>query len=407
MVEQVEHVLRRYGADHRRRVRVRIFAVVALICVALGVGLHRIDAHPFDDTDDTRTSAAARSGTTLEPACSTPATRRTVTVDDLNAVIGGADLPYLQAGDVGASGLLSDDRLIWAFGDTLRSPGVTPSMVANSIAISRGTCLSQLVVRRPGVAQPGPVIPDRADGAVYWPSSVQVLRGARTDVVFVFATRVQRQGSGALSFKALGSDVFRFEVPRGGVPALREHIQLTPDGSGATTWGSAATVHDGHLYVFGTRDAYLGSRPVLVGRAPVASLTDRTTWQFWNGAAWVDDHRAATNVLAPGDGVSQMFSADVIDGRFVLVSKCGGDFGDAVCSWTSSSPVGPWTRSAGVRVPYRTGSTFQYAPMAHPEIPLADKKLAVSYSRNTDDLSALTRDPRIGRPTFVAIDWPD
>lgn len=252
-------------------------------------------------------------------------------------------------------------------------------MVANSIAISSGTCLSQLVVRRPGVAQPGPVIPDRADGAVYWPSSVEVLQGARTDVVFVFATRVQRQGSGALSFKALGSDVFRFEVPRGGVPSCATTSNSLP--TAAARRPGVGRDRPRRAPVRLRHPGRLPRQPSGAGGASADGVVDRP-----HDLAVLERCRLGGRPPRGDEraGARRRGVADVLgrcDRRTIRARlKCGGDFGDTVCSWTSSSPVGPWTRSPGVRVPYRTGSTFQYAPMAHPEIPLADKKLAVSYS---------------------------
>ncbi len=51
---------------------------------------------------------------------------------------------------------------------------------------------------------------------------------------------------------------------------------------------------------------------------------------------------------------------------------------------------------------FDTGN-LQYAPLAHPEIPLASGDLLVSISRNTTDLDRLLSDPQVGRPEFVAL----
>ena len=75
------------------------------------------------------------------------------------------------------------------------------------------------------------------------------------------------------------------------------------------------------------------------------------------------------------------------------------------------SPVGcpacPWTRSAALEAPFLTGTDeFAYAPLAHPEISLADGRLLVSISRNTTDLVRLRQDPTVGRPRFAEIARP-
>jgi hypothetical protein len=49
---------------------------------------------------------------------------------------------------------------------------------------------------------------------------------------------------------------------------------------------------------------------------------------------------------------------------------------------------------------------LQYAPLAHPEVPLQTGRLLVSVSRNTTDLQRLLEEPEVGTPRFVVIDLP-
>ncbi|MBC9957960.1 DUF4185 domain-containing protein [Yimella sp. cx-51] len=410
--ERLNEAVEEIRAFRRRHWRLRLFALIGVLAVVAGLMLHQnraldagTDAAEGSDPN-TSTTVVRADGSTLEPRCAAPKLTGGTTVAMLNQIVGDLDLPYLQAADVATSGMLSDGRIIWAFGDTVRSSAVAPRMVANSVAISSDTCVSQLLVKRPQFVQPGPVLADRADGAVYWPTSLTVLPDRDGDNLALFTSRIKRTGFGAFDFDYLGADAYLLQVPRGGVPRVVQHLQLTPDRSTPVNWGGASVVRDDWLYVFGTADAFGGSRPMYVARAPLTSLADQKTWTFWNGTEWGRDHRAATNVLSAGDGVSQTFSADVINGKFAIVSKCGGDLGDTVCSWTSAGPTGPWQRSRQVRVPFRDGAALQYAPLAHPELKLRDGKLAVSYSRNTDNLVTLTNNPRLGRPAFVEVDWP-
>jgi hypothetical protein len=112
-------------------------------------------------------------------------------------------------------------------------------------------------------------------------------------------------------------------------------------------------------------------------------------------------------VLPAAGGVSQTLSVDVVGGEFVAVSKRDGDLGDFVYTWTAPAPTGPWRARRSVRAPAGFDSgRLQYAPLAHPEVPLADGELLVSISRNTTDLGALVRDPALGRPRFVQIPPP-
>ena len=345
----------------------------------------------------------------LTPTCArvTPTGKPpAVTVTQLNRIVAGLDLPLWQAGDIGASARLPDDRIVWVFGDTVRGDGITPRIVANSMLVTSGLCTSQVEA-----AGQGPVIPDRADGVVHWPMSVVSVSRPEGDVLVVVSARIRRGTAGGLDFTYLGSSASLFDVAPGGAPTLREQLDITPDSTAAdqVNWGSAMTVRGGWLYVYGTRlpskDSF--GRALYAARAPIADARDRATWQFWDGTAWVGEPSRAAVVLPARGGVSQTLSVDVLDGRYVIVSKRDGDLGNTVYAWTSDSPVGPWTARRGTRADFQDPSgQLQYAPLAHPGITLADGKLLISISRNTTDFSRLLTDPSLGRPVFAEIDRP-
>jgi hypothetical protein len=340
----------------------------------------------------------------LTPACPRPG--RPVTIQDaglLNQEVAGIDLPGWQAADIGASARLSDGRIVWVFGDTFRVPSIQPRLVANSMLITSLFCVSQLVA--PGN---GPVIPDSDDGTVLWPMSATVLSVAGDDVLIVLCSRIRR-GGGQFSFTFLGTSAAVFDVPPGGRPALRQVEQITPDDDDSTqiNWGAAAVVHGSWLYTYGTRlstQQYVFGRALYVARSPVADPDDRTGWQFWDGARWQGEIGRAVPVLPAAGGVSQTLSVSYLHGGYVAVSKRDGDLGGFVYTWTAANPAGPWRPHRSVAAPagFHSGA-LQYAPLAHPEVPLASGKLLVSISRNTTDLSALNADPDIGRPRFVEV----
>jgi hypothetical protein len=345
----------------------------------------------------------------LTPACPTvppTATPPAVSVAQLNAIVAGLDLPLWQAGDIGASARLPDQRIVWVFGDTVRGAGVTPRVVANSMLVTSGLCTS--VVETPAR---GPVVPDRPDGVVHWPMSVAVLPRPEGDLLVVVTARIRRGSGGNLDFTYLGSSASVFRIARGAVPLLDHQLDITPDDPDPSqvNWGSAMTVHGGWLYVYGTRLPQQGSfgRALYVARAPAGDAADRTKWQFWDGSAWVGEQARAAAVLPARGGVSQTVSVSVVDGRYVVVSKRDGDLGDAVYAWTSDLPTGPWVARQGVRADFSDPhGLLQYAPLAHPGITLGDGRLLISISRNTTDFQRLLRQPELGRPVFAEIDRP-
>jgi hypothetical protein len=347
----------------------------------------------------------------LTPLCPAPSARQVVTADEVNAIVSRDDLPAWRAGDIGASARLSDGRLVWVFDDTLRTQRYNPQIVANSILVSSGACVSQLMT-----SLNGPVIPDVQIGSVVqWPMSVAVLRhdpqvAAGTDVLVVLCARTRRGQGGTLDFQFLGTSAAIFTVASGGVPTLRDVYQVTPDNADQhqVNWGAATAVAGPWFYVYGTRlpTGALGHE-LYVARAPVADPRARSRWQFWDGRHWQAQRSRAVPVMSDDPGVSQTLSVDEVQGQYVVTSKRGGDLGDFVYTWLSRTPAGPWRAHRALRAPagFDTGH-YEYAPLAHPEVPVAPGHLLVSVSRNLKNMNQLIAHPDKGRPLFAEVTGP-
>jgi hypothetical protein len=395
---------RRAEVQHQSRARAARAVLAALTIAAL------LAACTSSATSESRGSptpevSAAADKPRLAPTCPSPPDQgKRPTAGQLNRLVTSIDLPAWQAADIGASARLSDGRLVWLFGDTVRSEQLSPRIVANSMLVTSGRCVAQL--RLP---DDGPVAPDIDDTTVRWPMSVAVGRRGSHDVIVVLTSRIRRGGGGSFDFTFLGTSAVVFTVKRGEVPQLEKVLDVTPDSTDPQqiNWGAAANVHGSWYYVYGTRltgEKYVFGRELHVARAPVADPGRRSRWQFWNGSRWASDHGSAAVVLPADGGVSQTLSVDSVGGEFVAISKRDGDLGDFVYKWTAPNPWGPWTGVKELSAPagFDTGK-LKYAPLAHPEIPLADGRLLVSVSRNTTDLTKLFQNPEIGRPYFVEV----
>jgi hypothetical protein len=335
----------------------RTAALVLAGAVALG-GCSGTDDEPGADRPTAEPSYH------LTTDCPKPQKIPDLTVDFLNGVVKKADLPAWQAADIGTSARLPDGRLVWLFGDTLRDAATySPDLVGNSMLITSGPCVAQLMP--PG---DGPVIPDARPGVVMWPMSVVVLDAEHVDApkgvdeaIVVLCARTRRGTGGNLDFTFLGTSAAVFGVGRDGVPQLADVMELTPDDEKQTqvNWGAASTVHGAWMYVYGTRlTGHDFGRELYVSRAPTAAPSDRDRWQFWDGRRWRADPKDAGAILAAQGGVSQTLSVDVVDDAFVAVSKRDGDLGDLVYQWDAPGPAGPWTPRQGVAAPagFDTGS---------------------------------------------------
>lgn len=354
----------------------------------------------------------------LSKECPGSATLQPVSADIVNKVVSATTLPAWQAGDIGTSAKLSDNRLAWVFGDTIRDASHHPRIVSNSLLVSSGLCISQVLA-----PQDAAIVPDIDETHAYWPMSMVRLDPAKvqapkiteaSDILVVLVGRIKRGKQNAFDFTYLGSSVAVFSVKKGESPQPLGIEQITPDSTSATqiNWGSAAMVDGPWYYVYGSRSTgkkYEFGRELYVARVPIAHPAEQDRWQVWDGSTWQADPAKAKAVLPASEGVSQTLTVSKVKDKYVVVSKKGGDLGDFVYTWTSNSPTGPWTGRQGIKAPFGLDQgELEYAPLGHPEIPLRSGKLLVSVSRNTTDLTKLLNEPSaVGRPRFAEVQLPD
>lgn len=311
-------------------------------------------------------------------------------------------LPTWRSGDVGVTTKLSDGRVLWVFGDTTRAKGTNPRIVANSMLVGRGRCFDEVSV--PG---DGPVIGGFPGRRVCWPNSAMTLPMRGADIVLVGCSRIDPGEQGLFDFTYRGMTMAAFVVAPGGAPQPVTTFDVTPDSADAQqiNWGSALVGDGGWVYVYGSQQPKgSAGKGAYVARTRAAQVNAHTQWQFWNGRKFVADAGAARPFLAAGEGVSQTFSVVPWRGRYVLVSKQGGEFGANVGIWSAPTPHGPWRGERAVVEPYdQGGGVVAYQPLAHPELPTTSGNLLVTLSRTTDNVSALLADPRKGRPMFIEV----
>ncbi len=295
-------------------------------------------------------------------------------------------------------------------------------MVDNSILVSSGTCLQQLVTD-----DRGPILPLDPDELTVWPMSVLRLdprpddAADVTDVVVVFCSRVQR-GDRMWDFVVRGTTVAVYTVGGDGVPRLDDAAQLTPDSPDLTSihWGAASVLDGEWTYLYGTRstgEAYTYGHELFVSRLPTDDLMDGSAIEYWDGGTWQADPARSAPVLGAVEGVSQTLSVDLVDGRWVAFSKLGGDIEDVAAVWTADSPAGPFTVQpvlaspgglppAGQDPEDEEVGYLQYTPLAHPDVPTAPGTMLVSVSRNVTDYQMLLETPQLGRPLFAEVPRP-
>jgi hypothetical protein len=360
--------------------------------------------------DDPGSASAARPAQATETRCVPYSPIRTAKdLDRLATGLRGGQ--EFQGADVGADVVLQDDRRLWVFGDTLRSPDFDGQrFVRNSMLAFDDRCVRVVLP-----ADGGALVPDRADGVGYWPMSVAKIQRPGYDLVGVGMQRVRGADApdGALAFDNLGPAVAVFVVARGEVPQLLDVRDVGPDDASSRqpTWGAASAVSDGWVYLYGTarpqRKGDFGFS-LHVARTRPDDLLDASRWRYWDGRRWQTNPERSAVLIPSTGGVSQTLSVFERDGRWYAVSKRDEFLGTDLVIWSAPGPTGPFTAGAPVaHIPSDTrAGTLRYMPLAHPDLLPEKGSVIVSYSQNDTDLSKVGANPFLYRPRFLRVPLP-
>jgi len=275
-------------------------------------------------------------------APSSPDAGKALAIDHVED-LGAFPAPPTVVGRDGTHSGLVGDRLVWTFGDTfltqktaldgtsVRSSTAGWSVPDAALALTEpvddaGLPL-QLVPYTPaeiGQNQTAPL----DGGFALWPSGV--VPTSATDAVVLFQHVVRSNGGTGFVADAIGTA----HVTKDSTQATRDAAFLfqSPDplfGNGGLT------VENGNAYLYECE----GNR-CKVARVPVASITTRSAFEFWNGTAYTSDVTQAAWFI---DNASYGLSIEMNPwlGRYVAVySK---PLSNDVALRTAPHLEGPWT----------------------------------------------------------------
>lgn len=285
---------------------------------------------------------------------------------------------------------LGDGRVAWLFGDTLR---VGRPAVRNSVLVQEGDRLTSTTG--------GQAIPNDPDGSWYWPTEA-VWDGG---YLRVFAGRL---GPAAEGWSSRGVALASFRLDGRGYPVYVGMRNVTRSGEAdAVQWGAAAVTFGGRVYVWGQRHRpapWVFGRDVYLAHAPVGRLTDLRAWRYRTRWGWSSRPAAAEPIeLAETGRFGSTFTVDLVGGTWLAVSKEADFIGDRVVAMSAQAPWGPWREVGSVPAPYADGA-WTYQARAHPELPLADGRMLVTWNLMTTDPSRLAEDA-FPKPVCGAVSW--
>ncbi len=198
---------------------------------------------------------------------------------------------------------------------------------------------------------------------------------------------------------------------------------ITPVAGLNTTleWGTKILHEGNYYYIYGLKDPGTDTKTPYVARmSSLNYLTNAAKWQFWNATQgkWMAGESNATAMTGVA-AVTPEYSVDAMSyngGTFYLMAGMDPQnpaypLWDAVTTWYSCSPQGPWSNKTTVYTApeagangCKTGTLVTYNAKAHTEFTDADGIL-MSYNVNANNGSDLVC-ANDYKPRFVRVQIP-
>jgi len=326
--------------------------------------------------------------------------------------------PRWLGGDGALSIRLSNDRILWLFGDTFVATSnarvrTESTLVRNTVAIQTGKdpriASVSFMWRQESDGSPASFFPEHGE-LFYWPG-----HGIRLDkgplVIFLY-TIVATPGKG-LGFEPVGYAIAVIANPNEPLQAWKPRIVDAKANSFDAVPATAVLQANGYVVALAIRQQ--GTHAGALVRYPVASLArgDVTKAEWWAGDArgWVPASMLGKDgpaIVLDDAGSECSIHWDMRTRTFIHVASYG--FGATTIGWrTALALTGPWSSPVVVyRPPESDGQRpFVYAAKAHPELVGPDPAdLVVTYATNSfefADLLTKEGEQNLYWPRFVAV----
>ena len=186
-------------------------------------------------------------------------------------------------------------------------------------------------------------------------------------------------------------------------------------------WGTKIQQVGNFYYIYGLKDPGTDTKtPYLARTTSLANLTNATKWQFWNATQgkWMTGEANAT-AMSGVEAVTPEYSVHPMTyngGTFYMMTGMDPEnppypLWDAVTTWYSCSPQGPWSNKTTVYITpeagangCKVGTLVAYNPKAHPEF-TDSSGILISYNVNANNSKDLVCADDY-KPRFIRVQIP-
>jgi hypothetical protein len=326
--------------------------------------------------------------------------------------------PRWLGGDGAMSIRLSDNRILWLFGDSFIATSkahvrTESKLVRNTVAIQTGRdpCTASIAFRwqQEKDGSPASFFPEHGK-RFYWPG--HGIRLAKGPLVIFLYELIATPGAG-LGFEPVGYALAVIKNPDQPLQAWHVRIREAKTDTFDAVPATAVLEENGYIVALAIRQH--GTHAGFLVRYPVASLArgDVTKAEWWAGAArgWVPTSMLGMDgpaMVIDDVGSECSIHWDQRTRQFIHVASYG--FGATTIGLrTAPALIGPWSAPVSVyRSPESDGlRPFVYAAKAHPElIGPHPADLVVTYATNSfafADLLTKQGEQTLYWPRFVAV----
>ena len=233
------------------------------------------------------------------------------------------------------------------------------------------------------------------------------------NAIYIFGYRVRNVSSGPFGFKEVGNTLIKLaansQPPYKIQTQMDTPFYLTDQAGESGSFGAGIFVNtkkagapnpDGYIYIYGVRGL---AKKLMVARVLPVDFEHFDKWNYWNGAAWVNDINKVVDVTK--DVSNELSLTALPDGRYALVFQLDGmstTVGMRIGA-TPYGPFGPVIKLWDCKPDLIKNTFLVYNAKAHPSLSKPGE-LLISYNINsTDFINDLKVYPNLYRPRFIVV----
>jgi hypothetical protein len=323
-------------------------------------------------------------------------------------------------GDAVYSVKLTDNKVLWLFGDTLigeilEGGRVNTIMINNSIGIqdnlniNKGNVEFYSLRDKQGEFKSIFIPPGKNEG-FFW-----IYDGVLIDnTLYLALVQVKLTGEdSAFGFEVVATWIASISNPLDHPGKWRINYNKIPFGNFSSKetmfFGSAFLLLENYLYVYGTMDKMVAGIPdknMIIARVPRKQVLNFKKWEFFDGKGWTKNASSSFGLAREMANEYTVFYHDYLRKYITVFTYLGNS--NRLALRFSDAPQGPWSEPVVVYESHEglwEKDVLIYAGKGHKWASSKGNELIISYATNLLDPERLIKNANFYWPNFVKVEF--